>query len=181
MKKEGIYVKGAERRREIALLLRSKQPITGAELARRLGVSRQVIVQDVALLRAEETNILSTSRGYLLYDPADYPWNCRRVFYVRHTTEQVRDELLSIVELGGRVLDVSVEHALYGVLRVDLLLDTAAEVEDFCARLQESGGAPLKSLTKDCHYHTVLTNSERLLDLIEAELRKKGYLLSANS
>ncbi len=173
-------MKGADRRREIAALLRGKQPITGAELAKRLGVSRQVIVQDVALMRAEEKNILSTSRGYLLYDPTDYAGSCRRVFYVQHTTEQLRDELLTIVELGGYVMDVSVEHALYGEIRADLLLGTTQDVEDFCVRLHTCGGAPLKVLTNDCHYHTVQASSERLLDLIEGELDKKGYLSSPN-
>jgi len=175
-----VELKGAERRRKLAAMLRGKKPITGAELAKRLGVSRQVIVQDVALLRAEEKNILATSRGYQIYDPKDYATERRRVFYVRHTTEQVRDELLTIVEQGGRVLDVSVEHVLYGEIRVDLLLGTIREVEEFCARLRDSGGAPLKSLTNDCHYHTVMAGSERHLDLIEADLRKKGYLLSTN-
>ena len=155
-------MKGADRRREIAALLRSKQPITGAELAKRLGVSRQVIVQDVALMRA------------------DYAGSCRRVFDVQHTTEQLRDELLTIVELGGYVLDVSVEHALYGEIRADLLLGTTQDVEDFCVRLHTCGGAPLKVLTNDCHYHTVQASSERLLDLIEGELDKKGYLSSPN-
>ncbi len=170
-------MKGAERRRKIAALLRGKEPVTGAELARRLGVSRQVIVQDVALLRAEQTDILSTNRGYLLYDPDDYAGSCRRVFFVRHTTEQARDELMTIVELGGRVMDVSVEHELYGEIRVGLVLNTVEEVEDFCARLLACGGAPLKALTNDCHRHTVLAGSERLLDLIGAELDRKGYLI----
>ncbi len=105
-------MKRAERRCHLAALLRGSQPVTGAELARRLGVSRQVIVQDIALLRAEDKQIISTSRGYLLYDPIDYAGSCRWVFYVTHTTGQTRDKLLTIVELGGRVLDVSVEHAL---------------------------------------------------------------------
>ncbi len=173
-------MKGAERRQRIAALLRSEQPVTGAELARRFGVSRQVIVQDIALLRAEDKQIVSTSRGYLRCDPNDYAGSCRRVFYVKHATEQTRDELLTMVELGGRILDVSVEHALYGEIRVDLLLNTIQDVEDFCTRLHACGGAPLKALTNDRHYHTVLASSERLLDLIETELENKGYLLCHN-
>ena len=168
---------GAERRSQIAALLSSRVPITGTELARRLGVSRQIIVQDVALMRAENQNILSTNKGYLLYDADGYFGECRRVFHVRHTTEQVLDELLTIVDLGGRVLDVSVEHALYGQIRADLVIQSRQDAREFAERLRQCDGAPLKALTGDCHYHTVQANSERLLDLIEQELERKGYLV----
>ncbi|MCI8525793.1 MAG: transcription repressor NadR [Oscillospiraceae bacterium] len=168
---------GVQRREQIAALLSSRKPLTGTELARQLGVSRQVIVQDVALMRAEDKNILSTNKGYLLYHSSDCDGSCRRVFYVRHTTEQVRDELLCIVELGGRVLDVSVEHELYGQIRADLLINTRQDAEEFCQRLSTSSGEPLKVLTRDCHYHTIAAPSERLLDVIAAELDRKGFLV----
>ena len=171
---------GSQRRAQIAAMLDSKTPLSGTELARRLGVSRQIIVQDIALMRAESKNILSTNRGYLLYDAAEQSGQCRRVFHVRHTTAQVRDELRTITELGGTVLDVLVEHALYGQIRADLLLSSPADAEEFSDRLEVSSGAPLKLLTQDDHYHTVAASSERLLDLIEAELNRKGYLLASN-
>lgn len=167
---------GKQRRERIAALLDSQAPITGTELARRLGVSRQIIVQDVALMRAENKNILSTNKGYLLYDRANFRGSCWRVFHVRHTTQQVLDELTTIVELGGQVLDVSVEHELYGQIRVDLIITTRSDAEEFAGRLAASSGAPLKALTQDDHYHTVTAASERLLDLIEQELLRKGYL-----
>lgn len=52
-----------EKRREqlIALLKQADIPVSGTDLAKRLGVSRQVIVQDIALLRAVNKNILSTN------------------------------------------------------------------------------------------------------------------------
>ena len=168
---------GAERRRKIASLLDSRTPISGTELARQLGVSRQVIVQDIALMRAEDKRILSTNKGYLLHDAGSQAGLCRRVFHVCHTTEQVLDELTTISELGGQVLDVSVEHALYGQIRVDLVIRTPQDAEEFSARLQASAGEPLNTLTRGDHYHTVEARSERLLDLIEAELRRKGYLV----
>lgn len=167
---------GTERRRRIAESLDSKTPITGTELARRLGVSRQIIVQDIALMRAEDKNILSTNKGYLLYNSADYQNSCRRVYHVHHTTEQVLEELTTITELGGQVLDVCVEHALYGQIRVDLLIRTTQDAAEFSKKLVASSGAPLKILTRDDHYHTVAANSERLLDLIELELQRKGFL-----
>jgi len=172
---------GTERRSAIAGILSRERPVSGAELARQLGVSRQVIVQDIALMRAEDKNILSTNKGYLLYSPNGLSGCCRRVFYVRHTTEQVLDELCTIVELGGRVLDVSVEHELYGQLRADLIINNRDDAEEFVCRLAACRGNPLKLLTGDRHYHTVVAGSERLLDLIEAELDRKGYLIRENA
>ena len=75
-------MEGKDRReRLIALLQQADTPISGTELAKQLGVSRQVIVQDVALLRAENCEILSTNKGYLLYQPVSstinsFPCSC---------------------------------------------------------------------------------------------------------
>lgn len=171
---------GAERRNRIIDILKSAgEPVNGTELARRLGVSRQVIVQDVALLRAENKNVLSTNKGYLLFQAAAFDGTCRRVFHVRHSNEQLLDELTTIVVLGGRVLDVSVEHELYGQICCDLVINNRQDAQDFAARLSLCRGNPLKTLTDDCHYHTVVAPSEALLDGIEAALEKKGYLVSA--
>lgn len=168
---------GKDRRKMIASLLNSKSPITGTDLAKQLHVSRQIIVQDIALMRAEDKTILSTNKGYLLYDSTNYEGNSCRVFHVYHTTDQVLDELLLIAELGGRVLDVSVEHELYGQIRVDLLINTPQDAVEFSKKLDASSGAPLKILTGDKHYHTVVASSERLLDMIEAELDHNGFLV----
>lgn len=169
---------GAERRTKILQKLKEQgPPLSGTALARAFGVSRQVIVQDIALIRAENHGILSTNKGYLYRtDDAgnDQP---KRVFFVKHTTEQVLDEFLTVTELGGRVLDVAVEHELYGQIRVDMLIETPQDARDFVDRLSRCRDNPLKVLTDDCHCHTVAAPSEKLLDLIEAELREKGYLL----
>ena len=85
---------GDKRRKEIMELLNTeKDPLSGTSLAKRLGVSRQVIVQDIALLRATNRNILSTNRGYILYGKQENKMNCKRVVAVKHTDEQMRDEL----------------------------------------------------------------------------------------
>ena len=58
---------GEDRREKIINILRSSStPVAGVALAKELNVSRQVIVQDVALLRANGTAIFSTNRGYVL-------------------------------------------------------------------------------------------------------------------
>ena len=83
---------------------------------------------------------------------------------------------MTVIELGGRILDVAVEHELYGSIRTELLIDNARDAEEFAERLKRCRDNPLKVLTDDCHFHTVCAPSEKLLDLIELELRARGFL-----
>ena len=171
---------GEKRRTKLLQLLKdSDLPMTGTALAKAFQVSRQVIVQDIALMRAENHPIVSTNKGYLYRVSAPEEAWPKRVFFVRHTTAQVLEEFLTVIELGGRILDVSVEHELYGPIRADLLIENREDAEDFVRRLASCRDNPLKVLTDDCHYHTVAAPSEKLLNLIEAELREKGYLETA--
>ena len=168
---------GEIRREKIKQMLAgASQPMTGTALAAALHVSRQVIVQDIALMRAEQLPIVSTNKGYLLGPDAARSSQPKRVFFVRHTTEQMLEEFMAVIELGGRILDVSVEHDLYGPIRADLLIENAREAADFVERLDRCRDNPLKVLTDDCHFHTVAAPSEKLLDLIESELRSRGFL-----
>ena len=168
---------GNERRNQILHLLREQgSPLSGTALAKTFGVSRQVIVQDIALIRAENHAIVSTNKGYICRTEHNENTQPKRVFRVRHNTEQVLDELMTALELGGRILDVAVEHELYGQIRADLVIENPQDAQDFVQRLRQCRDNPLKVLTDDCHYHTVSAPSERLLDLIEQELRSKGYL-----
>ena len=169
---------GEQRRNEIHRMLQNtQQPLSGTALAGAFHVSRQVIVQDIALMRAESHDILSTNRGYIFRREEFQSAMPKRVFFVRHTTDQVLDEFMTILELGGKILDVVVEHELYGQIHVDLLIETDRDAREFTEKLILSKDNPLKVLTDDCHYHTVAAPSEKLLDLITQELKRKGYLL----
>jgi len=166
-----------ERRiRILKKLQETDTPLSGTALAKAFHVSRQIIVQDIALMRAENYGILSTNKGYLLRSKKTENTQPKRVFFVKHSTEEVLDEFKTIVELGGKVLDVAVEHELYGQICVDLLIETEADAGDFYKKLLVCRDNPLKVLTDDCHYHTVSAPSEKLLDFIEAALRSKGFL-----
>ena len=169
---------GEMRRTKILDVLKSQHmPISGTALAKQFHVSRQVIVQDIALMRAENHWILSTNKGYVYRTEELDDTQPKRVFWVKHSTEQVLDEFMTVLDLGGKILDVAVEHELYGQIRVDLLIETVQDAHDFVARLAKCKDNPLKVLTDDCHYHTVAAPSEKLLDLIERELSEKGILL----
>lgn len=169
---------GEERRAKILeKLLEQGPPLSGTALAKLFHVSRQVIVQDIALMRAENYGILSTNKGYLYRTPKVENPIPKRVLHVKHTTEQVLEEFRIVIELGGKILDVAVEHELYGQIRVDLMIETAQDAVDFAEKLQSCRDNPLKVLTDDCHYHTIAAPSEKLLDLIQQELKLKGFLV----
>ena len=152
-------MKGEERREKILKALReSRDPISGGRFSEALGVSRQVIVQDIALLRAGGCNIYSTSRGYVLEEKN----LATRVFKVRHTDEQVEKELTTVVDNGGAVEDVFVYHRVYGA-------EYLQDIENGQSRL-------LSRATNGYHYHTVTADSEEILDLIQEKLQEEGFL-----
>lgn len=172
-------MEGQERREKlIKMLQNSQEPISGTELAKKLGISRQVIVQDIALLRAVNKNILSTTKGYILYYQEEQKVN--RCFLVKHTTEQIEDELCTIVDNGGKVLDVIVTHDIYGEISTNLIIKNRQDVYDFVQRVKTKNTVPLKELTDGVHLHTVEADSEEILDKIEKALREKMYLLNIN-
>ena len=153
-------------------------PVSGTELAKHFGVSRQIIVQDVALLRAENRNILSTNKGYVLFHTQEQRTGFSAVIMVKHTAEQTLDEMRSIVDYGGSMLDVFIDHDLYGQIRVDLVINNMIDAEEFCDKMKSSTSKPLKALTEDCHYHTIKAPSQKALELILKELKEKGILLN---
>ena len=164
---------GEERRHELLdLLSASREPISGRHLADHFKVSRQVIVQDIALLRANGLQIFSTSRGYYL-QPGE---SQTRVFKVRHTEEQVEEELNLIVDLGGRVEDVFVYHKVYGVVRAELHLKSRWEVRKYLDELGDGQSSLLMNVTSGYHYHTVSADSKETLDLIQEQLAAHGFL-----
>ncbi len=167
----------SKKRREelINILKNSNVPIAGSELSKRLGVSRQVIVQDIALLRAVNKNIISTTKGYMLYSHEED--KCNRTFLVKHTDEEIQDELYTIVDYGGKVLDVIVEHGVYGSITVDLIIRNRLDVDEFLKNISNSNGEPLNKLTNGVHIHTVEADSEDVLDVIEQQLLEKGYII----
>lgn len=170
-------MEGNERRQKIISLLQSgEEAISGTKLSKLLCVSRQVIVQDIALLRAADYPIIATTKGYLLQDGGKAVYT--REFTVKHTTAEIEDELNTIVDNGGRVLNVCVSHSMYGEIETELIITSRRDVKAFVDKLQASRVMPLKELTDDIHVHKVEAPSEQILKDIEAALREKKYLLN---
>lgn len=168
-------MKGEERRRHILELLRSNDgPFKGGTLSSQLKVTRQVIVQDIALLRAQGISIVATPQGYLL--TGDIPNCVTRIIAVKHNASQIREELETIVALGGRVMDVTIEHKVYGELTGRLMIKSMYDIEQFVQHLSESS-RPLSELTSGVHIHTIEADSEEIMDRIIERLKEKRFLL----
>lgn len=165
---------GSERRAGIIRQIqKSSKPVSGSELAKSYNVSRQVIVQDIALIRAKGYDIISTNRGYIL----NIPRSVSRVFKVQHTDEELTDELYAIVDLGGCIENVMVNHKVYGHIEANLNISSRRKVYEFMNHIKSGKSSPLKNITSNYHYHTISADSEETLDLIENELRQMGFLI----
>lgn len=162
-----------ERRGEILKMLRqAKMPVAAKEMASRFGVSRQVIVQDMAVIRASTAGILSTYQGYVLQQSADVS----REFKVRHDEADTARELNLIVDCGGKVKNVSISHRIYGRITAELDIASRQDVREFLAALRSGKSTLLGSATSGYHYHLVEAASPERLDQIGRELEQAGFL-----
>lgn len=166
-------MKGNENRRKnmIQLLKASKTPISGSFMAKKYGVSRQIIVQDIAIIKAMNYEVLSTNKGYMLASRSCVS----RVFKMCTEGEDSREELMTIVDLGGRVVDVFVKHKVYGELRAPFLVTSRRDINEFFRQLESSKSVQLQQVTSNYHYYTVEADSDEILDQISQELEQKGF------
>ena len=164
-----------ERRQAIARRLEGASgPVSAAVLAREHSVSRQIIVGDIALLRAGGMDIAATPRGYVLPAPAA---GLVRTLACRHRADQMEEELNAMVDQGCTVLDVIVEHPIYGQLTGSLQLSSRYEVAQFVARCRQADAAPLSQLTEGIHLHTVTCPDHSAYLRTREALRALGFLL----
>lgn len=168
-----------ERRKRIQRMISSSAaPITGNELAAQMGVTRQVVVKDIALLRAGGSPIFATPSGYVWLDQAASQKAVRIIFCKHDTLDAAKEELMIIVKFGGTVKDVMIEHPVYGELTGSLLLRTPEAVENLIERLGRPGAKMLSAMTDGVHIHTIEAPSESILDEIENKLMKANILIS---
>lgn len=164
---------GQQRREEIISILKnSESPMSGTALAKQVNVSRQVVVQDIALLRANGVDIISTNRGYIIGDSG----KVSRVFKIHHTPEEVEEELNLFVDFGGFVKDVFVYHKVYDIIKVDMNLKSRIDVRRYLDEIASGKSTLLMNVTSGYHYHTIFADSEETLDMIQTELQEKGFL-----
>lgn len=175
-KGNGTQDSGEARRRQIVAWMRRQEgPVRGGELAKHFHVSRQCLVQDMAILRASGEEIMATPRGYQL--PRVSGRVHREVIACKHGPERTEEELQSLVDHGVKILDVIVEHPLYGELRGSLMLESRDDVHEFLDRVRSSHATLLSALTGGVHLHTVEASRPDVIARARADLRNRGILL----
>lgn len=157
----------------LARLSDCDQPISASAFAKELGVSRQIIVGDIALLRALGSDIVATPRGYILESSSSgkYTIACR------HSKEQLLDELYAVVDSGCGFIDVIVEHGIYGQIVGQLHIFSRSDADNFVAKMADQKAEPLCTITGDLHLHTLSCPSAEHFEAAKDKLREKGYLV----
>ena len=153
-------------------LTRADAPISATALAQRFSVTRQIIVGDIALLRAEGHSITATPRGYVI--PSET--GLLRTIACHHSSEDTQKELFAMVDCGCTVVDVIVEHPVYGQLTAPLALSSRYDVEQFIRRMADSHAQPISALTGGGHLHTLSCPSEDAFAHLKATLADMGML-----
>lgn len=170
-------MEAAQRREEILGVLRdSTQPVSASAIAGRFKVSRQIIVGDIALLRAANHAIAATPRGYILTDAAAQAGRLVKTIACRHGRDNLMKELYVIVDNGCGVIDVIVEHAVYGQISGQLHIFSRYDADCFMEKLEKEKALPLCDLTGGVHLHTLSCPCEEAYGRVLEELRKDGIL-----
>ena len=157
-------------------LTHADAPISATALAQQFSVTRQVVVGDIALLRAEGHSITATPRGYMI--PAET--GLRRTIACHHSAADTQRELFAMVDCGCTVLDVIVEHPVYGQLTAPLALSSRYDVEQFVQRMADSHAQPISALTGGVHLHTLSCPSEAVFAHLKSTLSDMGMLYDAD-
>ena len=153
----------------------SDKPVSATNFANEFSVTRQVIVADIALLRASGYSIRAEHKGYVLEKSAT-DITLRRLV-VKHGQNEVTDELYAVVDHGGKVIDVIVEHSIYGQITAELNLSSRYDVDRFILRIHETGAKPLSFLTEGLHIHTVAVRDEDSFQRIVGRLNELNILV----
>ncbi|OEF99219.1 transcriptional regulator [Vulcanibacillus modesticaldus] len=170
----------SEERRKFILqwLKESNEPLTGQEIAEKTNVSRQVIVQDISILKAKNEPIIATSQGYIYMNTNQELYTFKRLIACIHSFEQTKEELMIFVDHGVYVRNVIIDHPIYGEITAPLMLKNRRDVYNFINKLKDTNATLLSTLTNGIHLHTIEAETKEQLDEVCYELDKNGFLLS---
>lgn len=157
-------------------LEQTETPIKGSQLAKELGVSRQVIVQDIALLRARGIQVVATPSGYWIQPITHH--GIYKTICCQHgdTLQELEEELTLIISFGGKVIDVVVEHPVYGEIRAVLNLTCLNDIKTFIQKTKNAQTKPLSLLTEGVHYHTLEVSSDEMFNQIIVALEEHHFI-----
>lgn len=168
---------GEARRNELLMLLKqSDAPLTGTDLSKIVGVSRQVIVGDMTLLKARNEPIIATSQGYVYFENSNAGPLYERQIACIHSPENAKDELYTLVDAGVLVKNVTIEHPVYGDLTASIQVSNRHEVDLFLQKVNETGASFLSELTGGIHLHLIVATEPSILDRAIVAMSEKGYI-----
>jgi len=155
-------------------IAQSNHPLSASALAKELSVSRQIIVGDVALLRAQGHEIIATARGYMLpqFNETQYIGKVA----CKHSSEDTRLELCCIVDLDATVVNAIISHELYGEITGTLNLKTRGDVDAFIRKIESAEVKLLSELTAGIHLHTIACRDNEHFQQVYQALKTNGYL-----
>jgi len=156
------------------ILMSREMPIKGKELAELIGVSRQMIIQYISKLKTEGYNITSTRDGYIL----EREKGIRKMIAVKHSSDEIEDELFSIVKAGGKILDVIVEHPIYGEIKGRIDVENENDIIKFLSLLKTTHATPLLELSNGIHIHTIEVKDDETFEKVKNAIKK--YLILEN-
>lgn len=159
----------------LKLLLDSSEPLKGSDIAKKYFVTRQIIVKDIAILRARGKNIIATPDGYIINKNEN---KVKAIIAVTHTEEEMFDEMNIVIKYGGIIEDVIVEHPLYGEITGMLMIKNYNELNKFIEKYKKQRAKLLSVLTNGVHLHTIAAETNDDINLIISELRKCNFIVS---
>lgn len=164
------------RNKIVAALKKASIPISASVLAKKLSVSRQIIVGDIALIRATGIDITATPKGYILSLEENQDERYIRKIACTHKADETRKELYAIVDNGGELIDVIVEHPVYGELKGQLNISSRHDADRFIQNISQSKANLLSELTQGVHLHTIACKDKFMFERIAQKLLSEGLL-----
>lgn len=159
----------------LKLLLENDGPLKGNIIAEKYNVTRQVIVKDIAILRAKGQNIMATPDGYMIN--RNYG-KVKAIIAVNHSEDDMINEMSIIIKYGGTVEDVIVEHPLYGEIRGMLMIKNYNELNKFKNKYESQRARLLSVLTNGVHLHTISADNDEDINSIIDELKENNFIVS---
>lgn len=164
------------RERIFEIIDKDNAPVSASALAKELSVSRQVIVGDIAILRAQGHEIIATARGYMIPDFRSSNQYVGKIACC-HNADNTKAELYTMVDLGATVVNVIVEHEMYGEIVGQLNIKTREDVDVFVDQVESSEAKLLSVLTLGVHLHTIACCDKAHFEQVYRALKSAGFLV----
>ena len=168
-------MENVERRKLILQKLKAANTaVTGRELAELCQVSRQIIVSDIAMLRAEGMSIIATSQGYLLNGRREGEQYEIELYCA--SAEALLRELELVVDNGGMICGSVIDYGMYGSLSCRLALSSRRDITRWMDQARDLGICPFSLLGGGAHTLIIETEHREDYDAVCRALGSAGFM-----